>query len=180
MEAKLTSWYRILAPRPVVLVSTVNSKGVSNAAPFSFVMPVSFKPPLIGFASSPAHDTAKNIQETKDFVINLPSLKILKNLWTCADEFPSNVSEFKKANLTEEKSSKVKSPGIKECFARFECRLSNQFEVGDHIIFVGEVLKTDIMPDYIKNGKYLVEKSNVLMHIGEEEFGLLGKIVKAE
>ena len=32
MEIKLGSWYRILAPRPVVLVSTVSSKGVSNAA----------------------------------------------------------------------------------------------------------------------------------------------------
>lgn len=180
MEVNLKSWYRILAPRPVVLVSTVSSEGVANAAPFSFVMPVSSKPPLIAFASSPGHDTAKNIQETKDFVVNLPSDEVLGELWTCADDFPGDVSEFKEAGLTEEKSNKIKSPGIKECFARFECKLTSQFETGDHITFVGEVLKTDIRPEYIKDGKYLVAKSNVLMHIGEENFGLLGRIVKAE
>jgi len=39
MKLELSMWYKILAPRSVVLVSTVNNDGVSNAAPFSFVMP---------------------------------------------------------------------------------------------------------------------------------------------
>ncbi|GAG42297.1 unnamed protein product, partial [marine sediment metagenome] len=39
MKVELSQWYKILVPRPAVLVSTVSAKGISNAAPFSFVMP---------------------------------------------------------------------------------------------------------------------------------------------
>ncbi|MGZ7095643.1 MAG: flavin reductase, partial [Methanobacterium sp.] len=42
--------YKILAPRPTIIVSTVDKKGNVNAAPFSFTMPVSMDPPLIAFA----------------------------------------------------------------------------------------------------------------------------------
>ncbi|MDD3985979.1 MAG: flavin reductase, partial [Methanobacterium sp.] len=34
-------------------------------------MPVSINPPIIAFASVPTHHTFKNIEETKEFVINI-------------------------------------------------------------------------------------------------------------
>lgn len=178
MELNISQWYRVLAPRPVVLVSTVNVKGVSNAAPFSFVMPTSCDPPLIAFASSPEHHTVKNISKTKDFVVNIPDYQILKELWVCADDFPAGVSEIKKANLTEERSTKVKSPRIKECFAHFECKLFRSYTAGDHLLIVGRVLLADVRDDYYSGKKYMIAQANPLMHIGGNEFGLLGKVVK--
>ena len=47
MELDLEKFYKALAPRPTVLVTTVNPEGKVNAAPFSFVTPVSMNPPLI-------------------------------------------------------------------------------------------------------------------------------------
>lgn len=180
MELSLSQWYKVLNPRPVVLISTVNLKGVSNAAPFSFVMPVSCDPPLIAFASSPSHHTVKNILKTKDFVVNIPGHGILKELWVCAGNFPAGVSEIKKANLTEEKSTEVKSPRIKECFAHFECKLFRRYMAGDHLLIVGRVLQADVRNDYYSGGKYLITQANPLMHIGGKEFGLLGKVIKAK
>lgn len=178
MELNLSQWYKVLAPRPVVLISTVNLKGTSNAAPFSFVMPTSCDPPLIAFASSPNHHTVKNILETKDFVVNIPSEKILKKLWVCANDFPAGVSEIKKAGLTEEKSAKVKSPRIKECLAHFECKLSRHYPAGDHLLIVGHVLQAEVGDDYVSGKKYLITQANPLMHIGGTEFGLLGEVIK--
>jgi len=180
MELGLKKWYRILAPRPVVLISTVNSKGISNAAPFSFVSPVSGDPPLIAFASSPEHETAKNILETGDFVVNLPSENILKQLWICADSIPDEKSEIDVASLTAEKSVKVKSPGIKECFGRFECRLERHYTAGDHLLITGLVLRAVVRDDLMKRERFLVEKSDFLMHIGGAEFGLLGRTLKVK
>ena len=179
MKLDLSQWYRVLVPRPVVLVSTVNSKGVSNAAPFSFVMPCSTNPPLVAFASDPGHDTLKNILETKDFVVNIPGRKILKELLTCAEDFPPSVSEIKKAGLTEEKSVMVKSPGIKESLARFECKLHSRHPAGDHVLIVGIVLYADVRDEYFSGEKYQVAQANPLMHIGGPEFGLLGEVIKA-
>ncbi len=178
MELSLTQWYKVLAPRPVVLISTVNAKGISNAAPFSFVMPCSTDPPLIAFSSDPEHHTVKNILETKDFVVNIPGRKLLKQLWICAEDFPYGVSEIKKANLTEEESIKVQSPKIKECFAHFECKLSKQYRAGDHSLILGKVLRADINDEYFLGKKYLISRANPLMHIAGAEFGLLGKVVK--
>jgi len=178
MKVNLSQWYKILAPRAVVLVSTVNSKGVSNAAPFSFVMPCSINPPLITFASAPDHHTVENISETKDFVVNIPAHDIVKQLWACAEDLPAGVSEIKKAGLTEEKSDKIKSPRIKECIGHFECKLDAQYEAGDHVIIVGKVVVAEVKDEYMSGKKYLVEKSNSLMHISGPSFGLLGKVIE--
>ncbi|UCD85458.1 MAG: flavin reductase family protein [Deltaproteobacteria bacterium] len=178
MQLSISKWYKILAPRPVVLISTVNIRNNPNAAPFSFVMPCSTEPPLVAFASDPDHHTVKNILETKDFVVNIPSRKLLKQLWTCANDFPYGVSEIKKANLTEEKSIKVKSPKIKECFAHLECKLYKHYRAGDHLLIVGKVLRADIDEKYLLKKQYSITKADPLMHISGTEFGVLGKVIK--
>lgn len=180
MKLDPSKWYKILAPRPVILVSTVDPKGISNAAPFSFAMPVSVEPPLVAFASDPSHDTIKNIRKTKDFVVNIPGRNILKKLWVCKKSFPYGVSEIEMAKLTEQKSSKVKSPRIKECLAKFECKLTKIIPAGDHLLIIGKVLVAVVDDNLFKGGKFRVKKAKSLMHIGSDEFGLLGKVVKAK
>ncbi|PIU18660.1 MAG: hypothetical protein COT16_01460 [Elusimicrobia bacterium CG08_land_8_20_14_0_20_44_26] len=178
MKLELSMWYKILAPRSVVLVSTVNNDGVSNAAPFSFVMPVSTEPPMIAFASDPGHHTVKNIKMTGDFVVNIPGADILDKLWTCAKSFAYGVSEIEKAGLTEEKSENVKSPRIKESIGFFECKLSRIEDIGDHVLIIGDVLLAGVKDKFFSGGKYLIKKANPLIHIGGPEFALIGEIVK--
>jgi flavin reductase (DIM6/NTAB) family NADH-FMN oxidoreductase RutF len=180
MKLEKSKFYKILAPRPVILVSTISPKGIANAAPFSFVMPVSIEPPLIAFASDPAHDTVKNILKTGEFVVNIPGRNILKKVWICRESFPYGVSEIEKAGLSEEKSSRVRPPRIKECIAHFECRLFKKQKAGDHLLIVGKVLEARANDRFFKKGKYQLRKAVPLMHIGSEEFGLLGRVIKAE
>ncbi len=122
MEVKPSDFYKILAPRITGLVTTIDSKGNGNAAPFSFLMPISFQPPFLAFACGHGKDTLLNCRETKEFVVNLPSEEILQQVWKCSEKFPRGVNELEKANLTEKKSKKVKVPRVKECFAWFECK----------------------------------------------------------
>lgn len=179
MKIALKNWYRILAPRPVVLISTVSADGTSNLAPFSFVAPVSIEPPLIAFASDPGHDTVRNITRTKNFVVNIPGKDILGKLWACAGDFPYGVSEFKKAKLHEMPSRVVRAPRVKECFAHIECTLHSARRVGDHMLVVGAIRAVEIKDALYKKGSYQIAKSNVLMHIGSEKFGMLGKTICA-
>ncbi len=123
MKIEPVYWYKLLSPRAVVLISTVNKKGVSNAAPFSFVMPASVEPPMIAFASDPDHHTISNIRETGDFAVNIPGVDMLNQLWTCGEDFPEGVSEIKKAHLTEKKSKKIKSPKVAEAPAYIQTEL---------------------------------------------------------
>jgi len=180
MKIETEKFYKILSPRPTIIVSTIDPKGSSNAAPISFVTPVSMDPPLIAFSSAPDYDTVKNINKTKDFVVNIPGKKILQKMWICKKSFSYGVSEFAEAKLTEQRSTKVKSPKIKECFAKFECKLYKKVRVGDHLLIVGKVVAVDIDAKLFKGGKFQVRKAHGLMHIGSDEFGLLGQVVRAK
>jgi flavin reductase (DIM6/NTAB) family NADH-FMN oxidoreductase RutF len=171
MKLDLDKFYKALAPRITVLVTTADSKGRVNAAPFSFSSPVSMNPPLIALGLNPKNDTIANIKETKEFVVNLPSSGLMKQVWDCSEAFPKGVNELEKTGLTEIKSGKVKPPRVKECLAWFECQLEWIKEAGDHMLVVGRIVEAEVKDEYMKkDGSFDVEKAKVLMHVGGRQF----------
>jgi len=164
------SFYRVLAPRPTIIVSTVSKKGEVNAAPFSFTMPVSVDPPLIAVASVPRHHTYHNLEETQEFVVNIPTADILNELWVTGEKFPQGVSEIEKAGLTQMDSIEVSPPWIKECLAHMECKVEFTRECGDHQLVVGRVLKVGVQEDAIKEGLLDVESAKPILHLGGKDF----------
>ncbi len=175
MKLDLDNWHKVLAPRPTVLVATVNKNGILNAAPFSFVMPVSMKPALVAFSSAPKRHTLANIRLTKDFTINIPGKELLNQVWKCAESFPEGVSEIKKSNLTEVKLKGIKSPGIKECYATFSCKLFKEIVAGDHVLVIGEVIAVEVRADVFVNKKFNPYTASPIMHIGGDEFSVPGE-----
>jgi flavin reductase (DIM6/NTAB) family NADH-FMN oxidoreductase RutF len=101
ISLNLESFYRVLAPRPTILVTTISPLGEVNAAPFSFTMPVSVKPPIVALASVPSHHTFQNLKDTGEMVVNVPSASILEELWVTGEKFPQGVNELDKAGLTQ-------------------------------------------------------------------------------
>lgn len=172
--------YRILAPRPTIIVTSINRNGEVNAAPFSFTMPVSMNPPLIAFASVPTHDTYKNIAEIDEFVVNIPNADILKELWITGEKFPYGVNEIEKAGLNQMPSKKVSPPGIEECVACIECKVQWIKNAGDHDIIVGEVLNVSIHENSIKDGFLDVEKLKPVLHLGGVNFVVGDHLKKVE
>lgn len=164
------SAYRVLAPRPTIIVTTVNRKGEVNAAPFSFTMPVSMDPPLIAFASVTSHHTYKNIKETGEFVVNIPNEDILKELWITAEKFPEDVNEIEKAGLTQIPSKKVTPPKIEECIASIECKVKWIKKAGDHDIIVGESVQVEVQENTLKDGLLDVENVKPVLHLGGVNF----------
>ncbi len=181
MELELKNWYKILAPRPTVVISTVDEEGRPNAAPFSFCMPVSVNPPLVAFASAPERHTLANIRKTKEFILNLLAKEMLPSLWVCAKPFPAGINEIKEAGLTQEQGKKVNVPRIKEAFGWIECRLKSEVKGGDHFIIIGEVLEAETRDDCLsKTGNLNLKATNPLLHLGGNEFGLATEIVTAQ
>jgi len=178
MKLELEKWYKLLSPRPAVIISTVNRDGETNAAPFSFIMPLSSNPAMVAFASAPEHHTVRNIKETGDFVVNIPGADIIDKLWICAKSFAYGVSELEKAGLTAEKAESVKSPRIAESIGFFECRLSRIEEIGCNVFIIGDVLSAEIKDVFLKKDNYDIKRANPLTHIGGPEFGIIGEIVK--
>src|SRR5205823_10964099 len=95
-----------IVPRPIAFVSTLSADGVLNLAPFSFFTAISANPPVICFSpmirssDGQRKDTLRNIEATKEFVVNIVSEEFAKQMNACSAEFPYGVSEFEKTGLT--------------------------------------------------------------------------------
>lgn len=56
-------------------------------------------------------------------------------------------------------------PMLEEYVARFQCRMTNQYPVGDHLVFVGEVLrfdKSDKRPLVFHGGRYALAERRMI------------------
>ncbi|HID43263.1 MAG TPA: flavin reductase family protein [Archaeoglobaceae archaeon] len=111
-----------------------------NVMAADWVVPLSFQPALVGISIGHTRYTNKLIKEQKDFVIAVPTIELLKDVWIAGTTSGSKVNKAEKMSVTFILSKKVKAPSIKECQANIECRVVDEVEVGDHTLFVGEIV----------------------------------------
>jgi flavin reductase (DIM6/NTAB) family NADH-FMN oxidoreductase RutF len=172
ISVELSSAYRLLHPMHTVLVSCVGKTGKPNVLPLAWAMPTSNNPPLIAISMGLNRYSHRLIEETKEFVINIPTVDIVKETLACGRTSGKNHDKFSETSLTPVPARKVKAPIIKECIAHIECKLHSQFETGDHTVFVGEIVEA-----YAKEGvftdKYDVGKAQMLFHLGGNVFATL-------
>ncbi|KAF7716077.1 Flavin reductase-like domain-containing protein [Penicillium ucsense] len=108
-----------MVPRPIALVSTQSADGkTTNLAPFSYSQVINHDPPLftVGFSGSleKAKDTLRNLNETKECVINIISEHFLEAANSTSINAPYGHSEWKVSGLTQAPASLVKPARVKE------------------------------------------------------------------
>ena len=167
-----SSAYRLLHPMHTVLVSCVSEAGKPNIITLAWAMPTSISPPLVAVSIAPGRHSHRLIEETREFVVNIPTMEILNQTLFCGRVSGRDHDKFKEANLTPLPAKKVKPPIIKECVAHLECKLHSQFTTGDHTIFVGEIVEAYANKDAFAE-KYNIEKARMVFHLGGNDFATL-------
>ncbi|MXO67041.1 flavin reductase family protein [Altericroceibacterium endophyticum] len=158
--------YKLMAasitPRPIAWISSLSKDGVRNAAPYSFFNMMSADPPLvvIGLMRRPDgsyKDSAQNILDTKEFVVNLVSEGDAEAMnFTCIDA-PADFDEIAHAGLETVPSDKITPPRIASAPVSMECRLYEKVEAGKSTIVLGEVLSLHIADEFIDAEKLHVD-----------------------
>jgi flavin reductase (DIM6/NTAB) family NADH-FMN oxidoreductase RutF len=126
-----------VAPRPICLASTIDSKGQVNLSPFSFFNMFSSTPPILIFSPSrrvrdnTTKHTWHNVQEVPEVVINIVDYPMVQQVSLASCEYPKGVSEFAKAGFTEEPATLVRPPMVKESKVRIECRVLELKPLGE-------------------------------------------------
>jgi flavin reductase (DIM6/NTAB) family NADH-FMN oxidoreductase RutF len=94
-EAAYTLLIGCVVPRPIAWITTVNAAGRVNAAPFSSFNYVAHSPPMLGSTSARAGgwDTARNIVDTREFVVNVATEATLEVMHKSSADYPPEVSE---------------------------------------------------------------------------------------
>ena len=181
IRVAISSAYRLLHPMHTVLVSCMGKNGKPNIITLAWAMPTSINPPLVAISIAPRRYSHQLIEETKEFVVNIPTMEILKETFFCGRVSGRDHEKFREAGLTPSPAKKVKPPIIKECVAHLECKLHNQFATGDHTIFIGEIIEAYADKECFTEAGYNLDKAKMVFHLGGNEFATLQpKIFKPE
>lgn len=152
--------YKLLAatviPRPIAWVVTKGKDGI-NAAPYSFFNVMGSAPPTIalGLMAAPDRgfkDTALNILETGEFVVNLVPERLVQAMNLTSADAPRGVDELALAGLATLPSQHVAPPRIADSPVSFECRALSSVVTGPcQTVVLGRVLAVHIEDRYLKN-----------------------------
>lgn len=135
-----------IVPRPIAWVSTLAPGGTGNLAPFSFFNVFSTNPPILGIgigprASGEPKDTARNIADTREFVVNIVGYenRVAMNVTGTDSEPETDESEL--AGLEMVASVKVKPRRVAASAVSLECVLDRAVPLGNgRTLFLGGVV----------------------------------------
>ena len=146
-EVEIKKGLRLLPIRPVYLASMAD-RGKKNIITIGMFAFFSGTPSLVGIGISPKRHSYELICRSREFVVNIPTRKLMKAVSTCGSKSGRDIDKFEVAKLTPVKGTKVNAPLIKECPVNIECRVVKEVETGDHVWFIGEVVATHAEKGY--------------------------------
>jgi flavin reductase (DIM6/NTAB) family NADH-FMN oxidoreductase RutF len=143
MKVEKSPW-AALFPCPVVLVTCVDSEGNPNIITLAWAGIACSDPPILSLGIRPHRYSYELIQDAGEFVVNIPTVDILKETDYCGMVSGKNVDKFSKTGLTPEPAEKVKPPLIRECPANIECILRKKIPLGVHHLLLGEIVSVHL------------------------------------
>jgi flavin reductase (DIM6/NTAB) family NADH-FMN oxidoreductase RutF len=152
------SLYKILigsvVPRPIGWISSMDTDGLPNLAPFSFFNVVCANPPTLLFCPTMRagergqKDTLSNVQVTGEFVVNIVTEELAEQMNLTAADVPADVNEFEWARLALAPALTVRPPRVAASPIHFECRVTGIHPVGagpgSGSIVIGQILHLHI------------------------------------
>lgn len=146
---------RYLEPGPIVLVSSAY-QGEQNIMTMGWHMVMEFEPSRIGCFITAANHSYELIRKSRECVINIPTANMIDTIVGIGNCHGDEVDKFAQFNLTAQNAVKVKAPLIKECYANYECKVTDISLLKKYSMFVLEVVKShvSIAPKYPKTVHY--------------------------
>jgi flavin reductase (DIM6/NTAB) family NADH-FMN oxidoreductase RutF len=177
-----------VVPRPIGWISTINSVGVSNLAPYSQFQNLTFDPPYIMISANQKttgrrKDTVVNTEETGEFVYNMVTYDLREAMNKTAEQVAPDQDEFEIAGLTKAPSKIVKPFRVAESPINMECRyhqtirLPGKGKMGTVDVIIGEVLAVHIKDEFImEDGKLDILKIKPIGRLGYYDYTIVESI----
>lgn len=137
-------------PRQTVLV-TCRCRRRDNIITLDWHTPLSFSPMMYAISVGKTRYSLGLIRKSKVFVVNFMSKDYEKEILFCGRQSGKDYDKFATTGLTKEEAEKIDCPRIKKALGFLECKVVKKIEVGDHILFIAEVVNSGLK----KKGKRL-------------------------
>jgi len=145
---------------------------------------ISYSPGLIAVYIGPHKATATNIRQTKEFGVNLSSIeqaKVAHVSGSYTGRKVDKIAVLKELGFKFRKGKKIKVLMLEDAALNVECKLIKEIALGDHNLFVGEVLDASTSGKkpyaYYQRKNWILDK-NVPRPSDEEREGIKKVIEK--
>jgi flavin reductase (DIM6/NTAB) family NADH-FMN oxidoreductase RutF len=164
----------VLCPAPPVLVSCGGIQGWKpNLITIAWAGNICSEPPMLSISVRPERYSHEIIRTTREFVVNVPSLRQARAVDWCGVVSGRDEDKFAVAGLTPSVALKVGPPIVLECPLNIECRVKQSLELGTHTMFVAEVVAVQASADLLDGkGKLRLEKCGLLVFALGQYFAL--------
>ncbi|RMF29712.1 MAG: flavin reductase [Candidatus Nitrosothermus koennekii] len=161
---------------------TTNGTYSNDIMACEWTQQVSYSPGLIAISVSPNHATHKNIEDTKEFGVNIASKEQAVMASIAGNYSGKHVDKIK---LLEElgfkfyNAKKLNLLMVKDAAVCIECKLFKEVRLGDHTMFVGEAVDAyanDKIPLAYHKGRY--GEVSFIPKPTEEELAKIESLVK--
>lgn len=139
-----------LIPQPLAIVTAGDpgKPGERGGMTAAWISRVSWHPPLVAIAMTRKRHTYSLIRKYSAFAVHVVSKKFVD---TAIEVFGSlsgrSVDKFELAGIEPARAETVIAPIAPGFPVVLECRLVAEYEVGDHVLVIGEVVKGYIQSD---------------------------------
>lgn len=169
----------IVTPRPIGWISTRDSDGRENLAPYSFFNAVAYAPPQVMFASTatkPDRDGTKdsvgNIRETGVFCVNIVEYAMRDVMNVTSGTYPRDTDEFTAAGIERSHCDTIACSRVTQAPANLECRLTRIVELPGEANFAvfGEVTGIHMRDNCLVEGHFDVTRFQPLARLGYRDY----------
>lgn len=166
-------------PVPAVMVSCGSTEETYNIITIAWTGIINSEPPMTYISVRKSRHSHGIIMREREFVINLGTEKLAKQLDYCGVRSGMDINKFEDQKLTPIPAIHVKCPMIKESPVNVECKVTQVLEFPSHDMFIAEILAVHANEDLMnKAGKLELENAGLICYSHGDYYGLSKSIGK--
>jgi flavin reductase (DIM6/NTAB) family NADH-FMN oxidoreductase RutF len=178
----------LVLPRPIGWISTLDTEGRPNLAPYSFFNAVAYRPPQVMFAATGGHDhgglkdSLANIEATGEFVVNFATWSLRAAVNASSIGAPHGFDEFAHAGLTKAPALTVRPFRVAESPVHLECVLSQlvALESPDpdqpNRMVIGRVTGVHVADELFVEGKVDPHRLDAIARLGYDQYARVTEV----
>jgi len=143
-QAEYSETIRTKYPEQVVIAIAKDKAGRANPVTLGWTMIVSGNPPMMAIAVAKKHYSIEAITHSKCFTISFPSAEMADAALFFGSKSGRDIDKFAEFDCKTEQAQAIDSVLLADAVANFECTLESQIPAGDHIVFIGKIVASNI------------------------------------
>lgn len=162
----------LLNPEPPVLVSCGNMEA-ANLITIGWTGTICTQPSMVSISVRPERYSYQLIKDSGEFVINLPTRKLVRAVDWCGVKSGRDYDKFAEMKLTPLPASTVSCPILAESPVNLECQVTQVIPLGSHDLFLAKVTAVDVDEALLdEKGKLCLERADLIVYSHGEYFAL--------